>query len=203
MQIFVGLGNPGPNYANHRHNIGFIILNRIASDYNFGSWRSKFHGQVSKGQLGSVSILLLKPQTYMNNSGQSVSEAMRFLKVTPDYVTVFHDELDLPLGKLRCKTGGGHAGHNGLKSIHSHIGDTYHRIRIGIGHPGHKDLVSHYVLSNFKKTDQEFLDEFIRAISNAIPKFAEGNTPHFLNHIAQHNINRLSGCGNNERHMDS
>ncbi|MCY4305073.1 MAG: aminoacyl-tRNA hydrolase [Aestuariivita sp.] len=192
MQIFVGLGNPGPNYANHRHNIGFSILNQIANDYNFIPWRSKFHGQISEGKLDSIKILLLKPQTFMNNSGQSVNEVMRFFKLTPDHVTVFHDELDLPLGKLRYKTGGGHAGHNGLKSIHSHIGNTYHRIRIGIGHPGHKDLVSRYVLSEFKKTDQEFLGELINAISKAVPKLAEGNSSNFLNFLSQHKINKVS-----------
>jgi len=135
MQLFVGLGNPGQKYARNRHNIGFMALDAIAHAHGFGPFKSRFQGLVSEGRLGSQKVMLLKPATFMNLSGQSVGEAMRFYKGTPEDVTVFHDELDLAPGKLRCKTGGGHAGHNGLRSMHAHIGDAYHRVRLGIGHP--------------------------------------------------------------------
>ncbi len=124
MKLFVGLGNPGAQYAGHRHNIGFMAVDRIAADHGFSPWRSRFQGQTSEGELGGEKVLLLKPGTYMNRSGQSVGEALRFFKLTPGDVTVFHDELDLAPGKLRLKQGGGHAGHNGLRSIHEHLGDA-------------------------------------------------------------------------------
>ncbi|MFT6933075.1 MAG: PTH1 family peptidyl-tRNA hydrolase, partial [Paracoccaceae bacterium] len=149
MQLWVGLGNPGAKYANNRHNIGFMALDRIAEDHGFAPWRGKFQGSLSEGRLGSQKIMLLKPETFMNLSGQSVGEAMRFFKLTPEDITVFHDELDLVPGKVRVKQSGGHAGHNGLRSLHAHIGETYTRVRLGIGHPGHKDRVAAYVLSDF------------------------------------------------------
>ena len=142
MQIFVGLGNPGAKYAHNRHNIGFLAVERSAGTHGFGPWRSKFQGSISEGRLGSEKLLLLRPETFMNRSGDAVREAMGFYKLSPEDITVFHDELDLAPGKLRVKSGGGHAGHNGLRSIHGQIGEAYRRVRLGIGHPGHKDAVS-------------------------------------------------------------
>lgn len=141
MLIFAGLGNPGAKYARNRHNVGYMAVDRIAEDHGFGPWKARFQGQASEGRLGGAKVLLLKPGTFMNLSGQSVGEAMRFYKLAPQDVVVFHDELDLAPGKCRVKTGGGHAGHNGLRSLHQHIGPDYTRVRIGIGHPGRKELV--------------------------------------------------------------
>ncbi|MCP4824148.1 MAG: aminoacyl-tRNA hydrolase, partial [Shimia sp.] len=162
MKLFVGLGNPGSKYAGNRHNIGFMALDRIADDHGFGPWKGKFQGALTEGRLGSEKVMLLKPETFMNLSGQSVGEAMRFYKLTAEDVVVFHDELDLAPGKLKYKKGGGHAGHNGLRSMHQHLGEAYARVRMGIGHPGRKDLVSHYVLHDFHKMDQEWLDDMLR-----------------------------------------
>ncbi len=184
MQIFAGLGNPGAKYAGNRHNIGYMALDRIASDHGFGPWKSKFQGVLAEGRLGSEKVLLLKPETFMNLSGQSVGEAMRFYKLDPEDVTVFHDELDLAPGKVRVKSGGGHAGHNGLRSLHQHISDTYARVRLGIGHPGRKELVSHYVLQDFAKADQDWLDDVLRGISDGAPELAAGRTDKFLNAVS-------------------
>lgn len=184
MKLFVGLGNPGPKYAGNRHNIGFMALDRIAEDHGFAPWRSKFQGLLSEGRLGREKVLLLKPETFMNRSGQSVGEAMRFYKLTPEDVVVLHDELDLAPGKCRVKQGGGHAGHNGLRSIHGHIGETYGRVRLGIGHPGHKDRVSGYVLADFAKADQDWLDDLLRGLSDGAPHLAEGDAGKFMNAVA-------------------
>ncbi|MDR6265240.1 MULTISPECIES: aminoacyl-tRNA hydrolase [Rhodobacterales] len=184
MQIFVGLGNPGAKYANNRHNIGFMALDRIAEDHGFAPWRSKFQGKVSEGRLGSEKVILIKPETFMNLSGQSVGEAMRFYKATPDDITVFHDELDLAPGKCRVKQGGGHAGHNGLRSIHQHIGETYARVRIGIGHPGRKEAVAGYVLHDFSKADEVWIDDLLRGISDGAKDLASGDSGRFMNAVA-------------------
>lgn len=184
MRLFVGLGNPGAKYAGNRHNIGFMVLDRIASDHGFAPWRAKFQGQLTEGRLGREKVMLLKPETFMNLSGQSVGEAMRFFKLEPADVVVFHDELDLAPGKVRVKTGGGHAGHNGLRSIHQHIGAEYDRVRLGIGHPGHKDRVSGYVLADFAKADQDWLDDVIRGCSDGAPALAEGDAAKFSNAVA-------------------
>ncbi|MDG1430442.1 MAG: aminoacyl-tRNA hydrolase [Paracoccaceae bacterium] len=184
MKLFVGLGNPGQKYAANRHNIGFMALDRIAEDQGFGPWKSKFQAQITEGRLGSDKVILLKPQTFMNLSGQSVGEAMRFYKLTPEDVIVFHDELDLAPGKARAKTGGGHAGHNGLRSIHQHIGAEYDRIRLGIGHPGDKNRVSGYVLSDFAKAEQNWLDELLRGICDGAAKLADGDAGKFMNAVA-------------------
>ncbi|MBT0958199.1 aminoacyl-tRNA hydrolase [Alphaproteobacteria bacterium KMM 3653] len=184
MQLFVGLGNPGAKYARNRHNIGFMALEQIAADHGFAPWRSKFQGSVSEGSLGGVKTLLLRPGTFMNLSGQSVGEAMRFYKLTPEDVTVFHDELDLAPGKLRCKRGGGHAGHNGLRSIHGHIGADYARVRMGIGHPGHKDAVSGYVLRDFAKAEEGWLDDVLRGVSDGAADLAKGDTGRFMNAVS-------------------
>jgi len=184
MQLFVGLGNPGAKYAGNRHNVGFMALDRIAEAHGFGPWRGKFQGSVSEGRLGNEKVVLLKPETFMNNSGQSVGEAVRFYKLEPGDVTVFHDEIDLAPGKLRVKQGGGHAGHNGLRSLHSHIGDGYRRVRIGVGHPGHKDAVPHYVLKDFAKADQDWLAGLLDGIADGAVALAEGDGGRFQNAVA-------------------
>lgn len=184
MQIFVGLGNPGAKYAQNRHNIGFMALDQIAADHGFGPWKAKFQALISEGMLGREKTVLVKPQTFMNLSGQSVGEAMRFFKLTPNDVVVFHDELDLVPGKCRVKSGGGHAGHNGLRSIHQHIGEHYDRVRLGIGHPGHKDKVASYVLNDFAKSEQVWLDDLIRGIGDGAEKLAQGDSAGFMNAVA-------------------
>ena len=184
MQIFVGLGNPGASYAHNRHNIGFMALDQIAAENGFGPWKSKFQGRISEGRLWHEKVILLKPETFMNLSGQSVGEAMRFFKLEPRDITVFHDELDLAPGKCRVKSGGGHAGHNGLRSLHQHIGADYHRVRLGIGHPGHKDAVAGYVLRDFAKADQNWLADLLDGIAGGAGKLAQADTGGFMNAVA-------------------
>lgn len=184
MLLIVGLGNPGAKYAGNRHNIGWMAVDRIAGDHGFSPWRARFQGLAAEGRLGGEKVTLLKPQTFMNLSGQSVGEAMRYLKLTPAEVTVLHDELDLAPGKVRVKTGGGHAGHNGLRSIHQHLGEGYRRVRLGIGHPGHKDQVSGYVLSDFAKADAAWLDDLLRGISDGAPALAAGDDGRFPTAVA-------------------
>ena len=194
MKLFVGLGNPGAKYAGNRHNIGFMAVERIAEDHGFAPWRGKFQGSVSEGKLGSEKVILLRPETFMNLSGQSVGEAMRFYKLTPDDVIVFHDELDLAPGKCRVKTGGGHAGHNGLRSIHAHIGAEYHRVRMGIGHPGNKAAVAGFVLRDFAKADQDWLDDVLRGCADGAADLAAGDSGKFMNAIGRRvNPPRSSG----------
>ncbi|MFD0860047.1 aminoacyl-tRNA hydrolase [Roseovarius aquimarinus] len=184
MLIFAGLGNPGAKYAGNRHNIGFMALDRIATDHGFGPWKARFQGQAAEGMLGGEKVLLLKPATFMNLSGQSVGEAMRFFKLEAPDITVFHDEIDLAPGKVRVKDGGGHAGHNGLRSLHQHIGPHYTRVRMGVGHPGHKDAVPGYVLHDFPKADQEWLDDVLRGCSDGAPHLAAGDSGKFQNAVA-------------------
>lgn len=184
MQLIVGLGNPGAKYARNRHNIGFMALDRIAADHGFTPWKSRFQGLTAEGRFGAVRVTLLKPQTFMNLSGQAVGEAMRYLKLSPAEVTVIHDELDLAPGKCRVKTGGGHAGHNGLRSIHQHIGADYRRVRLGIGHPGHKDRVAAYVLSDFAKVEQDGLDDLLRGISDGAAALAMQDDARFQTAVA-------------------
>ncbi len=184
MKLWAGLGNPGAQYAGHRHNIGFMAVDRIAEDHGFSPWRARFQGAVSEGVLAGEKVILLKPGTFMNRSGQSLGEAMRFFKLTPADVLVFHDELDLAPGKLRLKQGGGHAGHNGLRSIHEHLGDAYGRVRMGIGHPGHKDAVAGYVLHDFGKAELGWLDDVLRGVSEGAAALAAGNGASFLNTVA-------------------
>tara|TARA_R110002096_G_scaffold12990_14_gene46299 strand:+ start:2146 stop:2826 length:681 start_codon:yes stop_codon:yes gene_type:complete len=188
MKLFVGLGNPGAKYQNNRHNIGFTAVDQIASDHGFSPWKKKFQGQVCDGRLGREKVTLLKPETFMNLSGQSVGEAMRFYKLTPADIMVFHDELDLAPAKLRVKTGGGHAGHNGLRSLHQHIGAEYGRVRMGIGHPGHKDKVASYVLSDFAKADLNWLDDVIRGVGDGAVFLAEDDPAKFLNAVAMRTV---------------
>lgn len=184
MKLFVGLGNPGAKHAGQRHNIGFMAVDAIHDAHGFPPWRTKFQGEVSDGRIGAERVMLLKPQTFMNLSGQSVGEAARFLKIDPGEVTVFHDELDLVPGKVRVKSGGGHAGHNGLRSLHQHLGDGYERVRIGIGHPGRKEMVTGYVLHDFAKADRDWIDPLLDAIASAAPELAAGNASAFQNRVA-------------------
>jgi PTH1 family peptidyl-tRNA hydrolase len=186
MKLLVGLGNPGPDYARHRHNVGFMAADAIAAAHGFGPWRAKFKGQVAEGRLGPERVLLLKPGTYMNLSGDSVRAAMQFFKLEPADVIVLHDELDLPPGRVRVKTGGGTAGHNGLRSLGAHIGPDFTRVRLGIGHPGDKRLVSNHVLGDFAKADAEWLDDLIRGVADGAPALAAGDTQAFLAAVARH-----------------
>lgn len=182
MKLIVGLGNPGAKHAGNRHNVGFMAVDRLAEP--LGPWRARFAGLAADGALGGERVLLLKPQTFMNESGRSVAEAARFLKVAPADVTVIHDEIDLAPGRLKVKTGGGHAGHNGLRSIHAHLGDAYHRVRVGVGHPGHKDAVAGYVLRDFAKADAGWLDDLLRGIEDGAEALARQDWAGFQNHVA-------------------
>jgi PTH1 family peptidyl-tRNA hydrolase len=185
MKLFVGLGNPGEKYSANRHNIGFMAVDRIAESHGFGPWRKKFQGLVSEGSIGGQRILLLKPETYMNESGRSVGEAQRFLKIPLSDVYVFHDELDLAPGKVKLKAGGGNAGHNGLRSISAHIENDYKRVRLGIGHPGSKDAVIYYVLNDFAKVERAWLSDLLDAVADAAPYLAKGDDARFLSDVAR------------------
>ncbi len=184
MKLFVGLGNPGPEYAGHRHNVGFMAVDRIAGDHGFGPWKKAHQGWVSEGRLAGDKVVLLKPDTYMNKSGQAVQSAVSFYKLPLSDLMVFHDELDLAPGKLRTKMAGGHAGHNGLRSVHAHLGDGYGRVRIGIGHPGHKDAVAAYVLHDFAKADRDWLEPVLHGISDGADDLARGEEAKFLTKVA-------------------
>lgn len=184
MMILVGLGNPGSKYQNHRHNVGFMAAEAILRRHAFSAPKKQFQGLVSEGRLGSEKVLLLFPQTYMNESGRSVGEAMRFYKLTPDDVTVLYDELDLAPNKLKVKTGGGAAGHNGIRSIASHIGPDFHRVRIGIGHPGDKARVHNHVLGDFSKADQDWLPFMLDAIADNADLLAQADHAGFMNKVS-------------------
>ncbi|MEM9813408.1 MAG: aminoacyl-tRNA hydrolase [Pseudomonadota bacterium] len=184
MKLVIGLGNPGAKYARNRHNIGFMAVEAIAAAHGFGPWRDKFQGQLSEGRFGSAKALLLKPTTYMNNSGQSAAAAIRFYKLSLEDVIVFYDELDLQPGKCRVKRGGGTAGHNGIRSLHAHIGPDYLRVRLGIGHPGDKRLVSNHVLGDFAKADQDWLDALLAGIADGAPSLVSGDESGFMNAVA-------------------
>ena len=184
MKLIAGLGNPGPKYDGTRHNIGFMAVDAIADRQGFQPWRAKFQGQVAEGRLGSEKVLLLKPETYMNLSGQSVGEAMRFYKLGPEDVIVFQDELDLAPGKVKLKTGGGHAGHNGLRSIDAHVGPDFTRVRLGIGHPGDKNRVPGYVLKDFPKADEGWVEDVVQGCADGAPLLAEGDDGGFMNKVA-------------------
>lgn len=183
MRLFVGLGNPGAKYARNRHNIGFMAVDEIARRHGFSPWRRRFQGETSEGTLGTERVFLLKPMTYMNESGRSVQEAAGFFKILPADVTVFHDEIELPPGKVRVKIGGGIAGHNGLRSISAHIGNDYRRIRLGIGHPGVKELVHGHVLSDFAKADNEWVATLCDAVAEHAALIAEGTDATFANRV--------------------
>ena len=184
MLLLVGLGNPGPDHARDRHNIGFMAADRIAEDWGFGPWRRRFQADTAEGRLDGHKTLLLKPVTFMNESGRAVGEAVRFFKLDPDQVVVLYDEIDLAPGKVRCKQGGGHAGHNGIRSVHAHIGPDYRRVRIGVGHPGSKERVIGHVLSGFSNADKDWLDRLLDAISDAAPLLAEHQDEKFQSQVA-------------------
>ena len=183
MKLFGGLGNPGARYAGHRHNIGFMAVDAIADRYARAPFRSRFQGEATEAEIGPHRVLLIKPQTYMNESGRSVGEAMRFFKIDLADVCVFHDELDLPPAKLRVKRGGGNAGHNGLRSITAHCGNDYLRIRLGIGHPGDKALVHAYVLSDFAKSERPWVTDLCAAIAEAAGLLTTGEEASFQNRV--------------------
>ena len=184
MQLWVGLGNPGAQYALQRHNVGFMAVDTIAEIHDFGPVKKAFQGWTQEGRIGPEKILLLKPATFMNESGRSVGEAMRFYKLDVGDVTVFHDELDLAPFKVKVKTGGGTAGHNGLRSTEAHIGNEFRRVRIGIGHPGHKDKVSPYVLGNYAKAEMDPLADLLAAIAAEARWLAEGDDARFMSDVA-------------------
>jgi peptidyl-tRNA hydrolase, PTH1 family len=183
MRLFVGLGNPGQRYAGNRHNIGFMALDELARELRFPPWRSRFQAQVTEGVIGSERVLLVKPQTFMNESGRAVGEAVRYLKLTLADVSVFHDELDLAPAKLRVKRGGGNAGHNGLRSVSAHCGNDYRRIRMGIGHPGDKALVMPYVLSDFAKSERPWVEDVCQACALGAELLARGEEGSFQNKV--------------------
>jgi PTH1 family peptidyl-tRNA hydrolase len=184
LQIWAGLGNPGASYVLHRHNAGYMAADTIASAHEFGPWKLRFRGQASEGRIGSAKILLLKPATYMNESGQSIGEAMRFFKLEPEDVTVFYDELDLEPFRVKVKIGGGTAGHNGIRSTDAHIGNGFRRVRLGIGHPGIKERVTGHVLGNFAKAEMDDLADMLGAVSAEAHWLAEGNDARFMSDVA-------------------
>ncbi len=186
MKLFVGVGNPGPKYEGHRHNIGFMAVDAIADHHGFGPARSRFQGETREGVLDHEKVLVLKPTTFMNESGRSVGEAARFFRLEADDVIVFHDELDLGASKLRVKLGGGNAGHNGLKSISAHCGNDYWRVRLGIGHPGDKTRVHGHVLSDFAKAERTgWVAEILDAMARAAPLLAKDDTAGFTSEVAR------------------
>ena len=184
MHLLVGLGNPGANFSRNRHNIGFMAVDEIVRRHSFGPWRKRFEGQCAEGTFDGEKILALKPNTFMNESGRAVGTAVRFYKLTPQDVTVFHDEIDLAPEKVRFKRGGGHAGHNGIRDIAAHIGAEFARVRIGVGHPGLKDRVSGHVLDDFSKAEMEWVLPMLDAMSEAFPFLATGDGPAFTSRLA-------------------
>ncbi|ODN71501.1 aminoacyl-tRNA hydrolase [Methylobrevis pamukkalensis] len=183
MLLIAGLGNPGARYAGNRHNIGFMAVDRIHDLYRFGPWRSKFQAEIAEGTIDGQKVLLMKPLTFMNESGRAVGEAARFHKIAPGQIVVIHDELDLPAAKMRVKTGGGHGGHNGLRSLDAHLGKDYRRIRLGIGHPGDKDQVHNHVLGDFHKVDREWIDPLLDALAAQAPLLVAGEDETFASKV--------------------
>ncbi|WP_419809116.1 aminoacyl-tRNA hydrolase [Sphingomonas sp.] len=184
MQIWAGLGNPGPQYAMHRHNVGFMAVDAIAALHDFGPVRKQFAGWTQEGRVGAHKVLLLKPATFMNESGQSLSAALRFYKLEPDALTVFYDELDLAPFKVRVRVGGGAAGHNGIRSTVQHLGADFRRVRLGIGHPGHKDRVTGHVLGGFAKVEIDSLTDMLGAVAAEAGWLADGDDVRFMNDVA-------------------
>jgi PTH1 family peptidyl-tRNA hydrolase len=183
MLLFVGLGNPGAKYAHNRHNVGFMVVDEIARRHGFAPWRRRFQGETAEGTLEGERIILLKPMTYMNDSGQSVQEASSFFKLAQGQITVFHDEIELPPAKVRVKVGGGIAGHNGLRSISAHVGNDYRRVRIGVGHPGIKELVHGHVLNDFAKDERPWVDALREAIADNVGLLATDRDSTFQNKV--------------------
>ncbi len=186
MWLFVGLGNPGDKYAKNRHNIGFDVIDSIADEYGFPAFKAKFQGAFSEGRIGEQKVGLLKPLTYMNESGQSVGKAFKFYKINQKRIVAFHDELDLVPGKIKVKFGGGVAGHNGLKSMRAHLNSAdFWRVRIGIGHPGDRNRVSNYVLSDFSKSDREWVERLVPAIAQYAGLLTDNNESDFMTRVAE------------------
>ena len=185
MRLLAGLGNPGPRYANNRHNIGFMAVDEIVRRHSFSPWRSRFQADCAEGTLAGEKVLVLKPQTFMNESGRSVGEALRFHKLAPQQVIVLYDEIDLAPGKLRVKLGGGTGGHNGIRSLEAHIGKEFWRVRLGVGHPGHKDLVHGHVLSDFAKADKPWVETLLDAVASEIAALVEDDAPRFMSRVAE------------------
>jgi PTH1 family peptidyl-tRNA hydrolase len=183
MLLFVGLGNPGSRHARNRHNIGFMAVEAIAARYTFAQFRARFQSRASEGQIAGERIVLIEPQTFMNESGRAVQEAARFYKIDLEDIIVFHDELDLAPGKLRVKIGGGNAGHNGLRSITAHLGNDYKRVRLGIGHPGDKAIVYSYVLSDFAKREEPWVEALCSATADQVPLLVKGDDAHFQSKV--------------------
>jgi PTH1 family peptidyl-tRNA hydrolase len=184
VQIWAGLGNPGASHAMHRHNVGFMVADVLADMYRFGPWKLRFQGLTSEGRIGGAKVLLVKPQTFMNESGRCVGEAMRFFKLEPEDVTVFYDELDLDPFRVKVKVGGGTAGHNGIRSIDAHIGNGFRRVRLGIGHPGHKERVTGHVLGNYAKAETDDVAAMLGAVAAEAAWLAEGNDARFMSDVA-------------------
>lgn len=186
MWLIIGLGNPGDKYSGNRHNIGFMVADKIADDNMFPNFKSKFQGEISEGRIAGQKVALLKPQTYMNDSGQSVRKAADFYKIPPEKIIVFYDELDLAPGKMKIKQGGGSGGHNGIKSMDAHLGNKdYWRVRLGIGHPGDKSRVSGYVLSDFSKQEKVWLPDFIDGLSRHIDYMVDGNLSDYMTRVSE------------------
>jgi len=185
MLLLAGLGNPGPRYTENRHNIGFMAVDEIVRRHSFSPWRNRFQADCAEGRLGDEKVLALKPQTYMNESGRAVGEALRFFKLAPENVIVIYDEIDLAPGKVRVKQGGGTGGHNGIRSIESHIGKDFWRVRLGVGHPGQKEMVHGHVLSDFAKADKVWLEKLLDAVATEIPALAAGDAPRFMSRVAE------------------
>jgi peptidyl-tRNA hydrolase, PTH1 family len=183
MLLLVGLGNPGARYVGTRHNVGFMAVQAIAKRHGIGPWRRRFQGVACEGTLGGARVLLLLPGTFMNESGRAVAQAAHFYKLPLVDITVFHDEIELPPGKVRIKVGGGIAGHNGLRSISEHIGNDYRRVRIGVGHPGHKDLVEHYVLSDFAKSEQRWVEALTEILADNVDFLVRSEDASFQNKV--------------------
>jgi peptidyl-tRNA hydrolase, PTH1 family len=183
MLLLIGLGNPGTRYAGHRHNVGFMLIDAIARRHGIGPWRRRFHGQTAEGLLGPHRVLLLKPETFMNDSGLAAAEAARFYKIPVHDIVVFHDEIDLPPAKLRVKTGGGIAGHNGLRSLSAHLGNDYRRVRVGVGHPGVKEMVQIHVLRDFDKSERDWVDAMGNVVAENAALLARGEDASFQNKV--------------------
>ena len=193
--LFAGLGNPGDKYAKNRHNIGFMVVDAMARAHNFPAFRKKFSGEFSEGTIGDAKVVLLKPMTYMNESGQAVAAAAKFYKIPPARIVAFHDELDLAPGKIRIKTGGGNAGHNGLRSMQAHLNTAdFVRVRLGIGHPGDKDRVSGYVLSDFAKVEKPWVDLLVSGVSDYAPFLANGRDNDFMTKVSEYINQGMKEC---------
>jgi PTH1 family peptidyl-tRNA hydrolase len=201
MLLFVGLGNPGERYAGNRHNIGFMAMQAVAKRHNIAPWRRKFSGLAVEGAIGAEKLLLLLPGTFMNESGRAVAEAAHFYKLEAGQVVVFHDEAELTPGKVRIKIGGGNAGHNGLRSITGHIGNDYRRVRLGVGHPGNKDLMEAYVLQDFAKSERPWVDALCEIVADNVPLLIEGKDSTFQNKV--HLAMATKGFGGGEEPEDS